>query len=126
MAGDDRASFIDGLPKAEMHLHIEGTLEPELRFGLAARNGISLPYASVEQMRAEYTFHDLTSFLPVYYQAMAVMREEQDFYDLAMAYFRTAAAQQVVYAEIFFDPQAHTSRGVSFPTIVNGLDRARR
>lgn len=121
----DIASFIDGLPKAEMHLHIEGTLEPELRFDLAARNGISLPYSSVEQMRAEYTFHDLTSFLPVYYQAMSVLREEQDFYDLAMGYFRKAAAQRVVYAEIFFDPQAHTSRGVSFDTIVGGLDRAR-
>jgi len=126
MAPSDLTAFVDGLPKAEMHLHIEGSLEPELRFALAARNGISLPYSSVEQMRADYVFHDLTSFLPVYYQAMAVLREEQDFYDLAMAYFRKASAQRVVYAEIFFDPQAHTSRGVSFDTIVNGLDRARR
>jgi adenosine deaminase len=121
----DHASFIDGLPKAEMHLHIEGTLEPELRFDLAARNGLSLPYSSVEQMRAEYTFHDLSSFLPVYYQAMSVLREEQDFYDLAMAYFRKASAQRVRYAEVFFDPQAHTSRGVSFDTIIGGLHRAR-
>ncbi len=122
----DLTTFIDGLPKAEMHLHIEGSLEPELRFDLAARNGLSLPYASVQEMRAEYTFHDLTSFLPVYYQAMSVLREEQDFYDLAMAYFRKASAQHVVHAEIFFDPQAHTSRGVSFDTIIGGLDRARR
>ena len=107
-------AFIAGLPKAELHLHIEGTLEPELRFELAARNGISLPYASAAQMRAEYAFHDLTSFLVGYYESMQVLRGEQDFYDLAMAYFRKASAQHVVYAEVFFDPQAHTSRGVGF------------
>ena len=126
MATSDSASFIDAMPKAELHLHIEGTFEPELRFDLAARNGISLPYESAAQVRAAYSFHDLTSFLVGYYEAMSVLRTEQDFYDLAMAYFRTASAQRVVYAEIFFDPQAHTSRGVSFDTIVNGLDRARR
>ena len=121
----DGASFSDAMPKAELHLHIEGTLEPELRFELAERNGLSLPYESAAQMRAAYSFHDLTSFLVGYYEAMAVLRTGQDFYDLAMAYFRTASAQRVVYAEVFFDPQAHTSRGIGFDTIVEGLHRAR-
>ena len=105
---DQVAAFIDGLPKAELHLHLEGTLEPELKFELAARNGIALPYASAAQLRAGYAFGDLTSFLGAYYEGMSVLRGEQDFYDLAMAYFRTASAQHVVYAEVFFDPQAHT------------------
>jgi adenine deaminase len=121
----DIGAFIDAMPKAELHLHIEGTLEPELRFDLAARNGISLPYASAEAMRAGYGFTDLTSFLVVYYESMSVLLTEQDFYDLAMAYFRTASAQHVLYAEIFFDPQAHTSRGVAFETVIGGLHRAR-
>jgi adenosine deaminase len=121
----DGASFSDAMPKAELHLHIEGTLEPELRFELAARNGLSLAYESAAQMRAAYSFHDLTSFLVGYYEAMSVLRAEQDFYDLAMAYFRTASAQRVVYAEVFFDPQAHTSRGIGFDTIIGGLHRAR-
>jgi adenine deaminase len=125
MATSDSASFIDAMPKAELHLHIEGTFEPELRFDLAARNGISLPYESAAQVRAAYSFHDLTSFLVGYYEAMSVLRTEQDFYDLAMAYFRTASAQRVVYAEIFFDPQAHTSRGIGFDTVIEGLHRAR-
>jgi adenosine deaminase len=119
------AAFIDGLPKAELHLHLEGTLEPELKFELAARNGISLPYTSAAQMRSGYAFRDLTSFLAAYYEGMSVLRGEQDFYDLAMAYFRTASAQRVVYAEVFFDPQAHTSRGVAFETVIAGLHRAR-
>src|SRR5262249_60000009 len=118
-------TFIGNMPKAELHLHIEGTLEPELRFELAARNGLSLAYESAAQMRAAYSFHDLTSFLVGYYQAMEVLRAEQDFYDLAMAYFRTASAQRVVYAEVFFDPQAHTSRGIGFDTVIEGLHRAR-
>jgi adenine deaminase len=118
-------AFIDGLPKAELHLHLEGTLEPELKFELAARNGISLPYASAAQMRSGYAFRDLTSFLAAYYEGMSVLRGEQDFYDLAMAYFRTASAQRVVYAEVFFDPQAHTDRGVAFETVIAGLHRAR-
>lgn len=122
----DMPSFIAGLPKAELHLHIEGTLEPELRFELASRNGLDLPYASAEQLRAGYTFDDLTSFLAVYYDAMNVLLTEQDFYDLAMAYFRKAHSQGVVYAEIFFDPQAHTSRGVAFETVITGLHRARQ
>src|SRR5579863_7201148 len=121
----DIEAFIDGMPKAELHLHIEGTLEPELKFDLAARNHLSLPYASAEAMRAAYAFTDLTSFLVGYYESMSVLQVEQDFYDLAMAYFRKASAQNVVYAEIFFDPQAHTSRGVGFETVVGGLHRAR-
>ena len=120
MASSDRTSFIGGLPKAELHLHIEGTFEPELKLEIATRNGISLPYSSAAQARAAYSFHDLTSFLVGYYEGMSVLRVEQDFYDLAMDYFRTASAQHVVYAEIFFDPQAHTSRGVSFETVVGG------
>ncbi|SDJ38307.1 adenosine deaminase [Nonomuraea maritima] len=116
--------FIAGLPKAELHLHIEGTLEPELKFELAARNGLELPYANVEEMRAAYTFDSLPSFLRIYYEGMEVLRTEPDFYDLAMAYLRKAAEQNVRYAEIFFDPQAHTSRGVPFDVVVRGLRRA--
>jgi adenine deaminase len=121
----DLAAFIEGMPKAELHLHLEGTLEPELKFELAARNGVSLPYSSAAQMRSGYAFRDLTSFLAAYYEGMSVLRGEQDFYDLAMAYFGTAAAQHVVYAEVFFDPQAHTSRGIAFETVIGGLHRAR-
>ncbi|MER6575588.1 adenosine deaminase [Nonomuraea sp. NPDC001023] len=116
--------FIAGLPKCELHLHIEGTLEPELKFDLARRNGIALPYTSVEEMRAAYSFDDLPSFLTVYYEGMQVLRTEPDFYDLAMAYLRKAAEQNVRYAEIFFDPQAHTSRGVPFDVVIRGLRRA--
>src|ERR1044071_861198 len=121
----DLSTFIEGLPKAELHLHLEGTLEPELKFTLAARNGLELPYGSVEEMRAAYAFDDLPSFLSVYYEGMSVLRTEPDFYDLATAYFRKAHSQNVVYAEVFFDPQAHTSRGVPFAAVVEGLDRAR-
>ena len=116
--------FIHGLPKAELHIHIEGSLEPELMFALARRNGIELPYASIEEVRAAYQFTSLQSFLDLYYQGAAVLLEEQDFYDLAFAYLRTAAAQNVRHAEIFFDPQAHTERGVSFETVIRGLSRA--
>ena len=119
------AAFIDHMPKAELHLHLEGTLEPELKFELATRNGIDLPYATAAQMRSGYAFRDLTSFLAAYYEGMSVLRAEQDFYDLAMAYFRTTSAQHVVYAEVFFDPQAHTSRGIGFDTVIGGLHRAR-
>jgi adenine deaminase len=121
----DVAAFADRMPKAELHLHIEGTLEPELKFELAARNGVSLPYSSAADMRAGYAFSDLTSFLAAYYEGMSVLHGEQDFYDLAMAYFRKASAQHVVYAEVFFDPQAHTSRGIGFGTVIGGLHRAR-
>jgi adenine deaminase len=120
------AAFIERLPKAELHLHLEGTLEPELKFELAARNGLDLPYASAEEMRAAYGFDDLASFLAVYYEGMSVLHTERDFYDLAMAYFRKAHSQNVVYAEVFFDPQAHTARGVSFETVIDGLHRAQR
>ena len=120
------ASFIAGMPKAELHLHIEGTLEPELKFELAARNGLALPYASVEEMRAAYDFNSLASFLTIYYEGMNVLVTEQDFYDLAMAYFRKAHSQNVVYAEIFFDPQGHTSRGIAFETVIKGFRRAQQ
>jgi adenosine deaminase len=120
------AAFIAGMPKAELHLHLEGTLEPELKFELAARNGLELPYETVDEVRAAYDFHDLASFLPVYYEGMSVLRAEPDFYDLATAYFRKARSQNVVYAEVFFDPQAHTRRGVPFETVVEGLHRAQQ
>jgi adenosine deaminase len=118
------ATLIEGMPKAELHLHLEGTLEPELKFELAARNALILPYRSAPEMRAAYAFDDLASFLAVYYEGMSVLLTEQDFYDLALAYFRKAAAQNVVYAEVFFDPQAHTSRGIPFATVIEGFRRA--
>ena len=120
----DVRALIEWIPKAELHLHLEGTLEPELKFELAARNGVGLPYKSVEEMRAAYGFDDLPSFLAVYYEGMSVLLQEPDFYDLATAYFRKAASQNVVYAEVFFDPQAHTSRGIPFETAIEGIRRA--
>jgi adenosine deaminase len=120
------ASFIERMPKAELHLHLEGTLEPELKFELAARNGLDLPYDSVDEMRGAYRFDDLSSFLTVYYEGMSVLLTEQDFHDLAAAYFRKAHSQNVVYAEVFFDPQAHTSRGIPFGTVIEGLRRAQQ
>ena len=112
------------LPKAELHLHIEGTLEPELAFELAARNGVTLPYATTDELREAYRFEDLQSFLDLYYALMAVLRTERDFEDLADAYLARAAAQGVRHAEIFFDPQAHLARGVAMGTVVEGLWRA--
>lgn len=112
------------LPKAELHLHIEGTLEPELAFELAARNGVRLPYGDTGELGKAYEFEDLQSFLNLYYELMAVLRTEQDFADLANAYLARAAAQGVRHAEIFFDPQAHTKRGVGLGTVVEGLWRA--
>ncbi|WP_420311768.1 adenosine deaminase [Streptomyces sp. YS-B37] len=112
------------IPKAELHLHIEGTLEPELAFALAARNGVELPYADTEELRKAYLFDDLQTFLNLYYELMAVLRTEQDFEDLANAYLTRAAAQGVRHAEIFFDPQAHIVRGVDMGTVVEGLWRA--
>jgi adenosine deaminase len=120
----DIEDFIRSIPKAELHLHIEGTLEPELKFDLARRNGLELPYASAAEMRAAYDFDDLTSFLAQYYEGMSVLLVEADFHDLAMAYFEKVAAQGLVYAEFFFDPQAHTSRGIGFDTVITGLRRA--
>jgi adenosine deaminase len=118
--------FVRGLPKAELHLHIEGTLEPEMAFRLAAKHGIALPYATVEQLRAAYDFHDLQSFLDVYYAGADVLRDSDDFHALAQAYFRKAHAQGVVHAELFFDPQTHTARGVSLATVLAGLTRAQQ
>ncbi|OAH09555.1 adenosine deaminase [Streptomyces jeddahensis] len=112
------------LPKAELHLHIEGTLEPELAFALAARNGVELPYADTEELRKAYQFSDLQSFLDLYYELMAVLRTEQDFEELTDAYLERAAAQGVRHAEIFFDPQAHMARGVGIGTVIEGLGRA--
>ncbi|MFF8279237.1 adenosine deaminase [Streptomyces lateritius] len=112
------------LPKAELHLHIEGTLEPELAFALAARNGVTLPYADTEQLREAYLFSDLQSFLDLYYELMAVLHTVDDFTELADAYLARAAAQGVRHAEIFFDPQAHTARGIPIGTVIEGLARA--
>ena len=118
--------FIQALPKAELHVHLEGTLEPEHIFALAQRNGIALEYERPEDVVAAYDFHDLPSFLKIYYAAMDVLREEEDFYELAWHYFQRAAAQNIVYVEPFFDPQAHTVRGVPFETVINGISRAQR
>jgi adenosine deaminase len=112
------------MPKAELHIHIEGSLEPELIFALAQRNGVTLPYANVEALRAAYAFTDLQSFLDIYYAGASVLLKEADFYDMAMAYFRRAAADRVVRAELFFDPQTHTDRGVPMKTVIDGLTRA--
>jgi adenosine deaminase len=113
--------FLRALPKAELHLHLEGTLEPELAFELAARNGVSLRYGRVEELRAAYAFHDLQSFLDIYYEMAAVLRTEEDFRDLTVAYLERAAADGVVRAEVFFDPQTHTERGVSMGTVIGGI-----
>lgn len=112
------------LPKAELHLHIEGTLEPDLAFALAERNGIELPYATQDELRAAYSFTDLQDFLNLYYALMAVLRTEDDFADLTNAYLARAREQGVRHAEIFFDPQAHTARGVDIGTVIRGLTRA--
>ncbi len=118
------APLLRAMPKAELHIHIEGSLEPELIFALAARNGLSLPYASVEALRAAYAFTDLQSFLDIYYAGASVLLTEEDFHDMAWAYYQRAAADQVVHAELFFDPQTHTERGVPMATVVQGLARA--
>ncbi|HEY0326791.1 MAG TPA: adenosine deaminase [Allosphingosinicella sp.] len=117
----DLAAFIAGLPKAELHMHIEGSLEPELMFALAKRNGVEIPFNSVEEVRAAYSFSNLQDFLDIYYQGANVLQTEDDFRDLAMAYFDRAAADSVVHAEIFFDPQTHTDRGIPFDTAIKGL-----
>jgi adenosine deaminase len=112
------------IPKAELHIHIEGALEPELAFALAARNGVELPFPSVQELRSAYAFTDLQSFLDLYYALMAVLRTEQDFEDLANAYLERAREQGVRHAEIFFDPQAHIARGVGIDVVIGGLSRA--
>ena len=120
----DRAAFIAALPKAELHLHIEGSLEPELMFELARRNGIAIPFATVEDVRAAYAFSNLQDFLDIYYQGMGVLQTEQDFYDLTAAYLARAHADGVRHSEIFFDPQGHTARGIPFATVIGGITRA--
>src|SRR5262245_63506124 len=120
----DTDSLIKRLPKCELHIHIEGSLEPEMVFALARRNGIRLPYPSVEALRQAYRFSDLQDFLNIYYQSMSVLVTEQDFYDLAWAYLERAHADNVRHVEMFFDPQGHTSRGVAFTTVIDGLHRA--
>ncbi|MBB3357596.1 MULTISPECIES: adenosine deaminase [unclassified Novosphingobium] len=117
----DLEAFVRGLPKAELHLHIEGSLEPELMFALAKRNGIALPYPSVEAVRAAYAFSNLQDFLDIYYAGAGVLQTRQDFHDLAMVYFDRAAADGVRHAEIMFDPQTHTDRGVPFAEVIEGL-----
>ncbi len=117
-------AFIEGLPKAELHLHIEGALEPELMFEIARRNTIELPCASVEGLRAAYHFRNLQDFLDIYYRGVEVLVTEQDFYDLTWAYLEKAREQNVLHTEIFFDPQAHTGRGVPFARVIDGLHRA--
>ena len=116
--------FIAGLPKAELHLHIEGTFEPELMFKLAERNGITLPYESVEALHKAYDFSQLQDFLDIYYQGMNVLRTEQDFYDLTWAYLEKVSKEAVRHVEIFYDPQGHVDRGVSFETALNGIHSA--
>jgi adenine deaminase len=123
---EDLPDILCRMPKAELHIHIEGSLEPELIFEMATRNGVSLPYRTFEELRAAYAFEDLQSFLDVYYAAAGVLQKEEDFFDMAWAYLKRAKAENIVHAEIFFDPQTHTSRGIPFATIINGLHRAIR
>lgn len=118
-------SFIRGLPKVELHVHIEGTLEPEMMFRLAERNGVELPFGNVDEVRAAYEFTDLQSFLDIYYQGAAVLQTEQDFYELMWAYLERVAAENLRHAEMFFDPQTHTERGIPFETFMGGFARAR-
>jgi adenine deaminase len=120
----DINTLIERLPKCELHIHIEGSLEPELMFALSRRNGVRLPYESVDAVRQAYRFGNLQDFLDIYYRGMSVLITEQDFYDLAYAYLRRARADNVRHVEMFFDPQGHTARGIAFATIINGLYRA--
>lgn len=117
-------TFIEKMPKAELHVHLEGTLEPEMSFALAAKNGVKLKHDTPESLIAAYDFVDLSSFLAIYYEAMHVLVDEDDFYQLCYAYLKKASSQNTIYAELFFDPQAHTSRGVSFDTVITGIHKA--
>ena len=117
-------NLIKKLPKAELHMHIEGSLEPELMFKLAERNDVNLPYSSVDELKAKYDFNNLQEFLDIYYQGCAVLQTEQDFYDLAWAYLEKAKQDNVVHTEIFYDPQSHTDRGIPFDATISGLYRA--
>lgn len=120
----NRLELIRALPKAELHVHIEGTFEPELMFAIAQRNQIAIPYKSVEEVKQAYNFHNLQSFLDIYYAGANVLIHEQDFYDLSWAYFEKCAEDNVVHTEMFFDPQTHTDRGIAFATVINGLQKA--
>src|SRR5204863_461444 len=124
--GGSVKSFVERMPKAELHLHIEGTLEPELMFELALRNRIPVPYDSPDAVRKAYEFSDLQSFLDIYYQGTRVLLRDRDFYDLTWAYLQKAHEQNVRHAEIFFDPQAHTERDVPIAAIIEGIDQALR
>ena len=121
---DPRTALIDRLPKAELHLHIEGSLEPEMLFELARRNAVSIPFASAEDVRAAYSFSNLQDFLDIYYQGMSVLLTQQDFFDLTWAYLLRAQTDNVRHVEIFFDPQGHTVRGVGFTTVLSGIEAA--
>lgn len=122
----NQQDFIKKIAKVELHLHIEGSLEPELMFKLAKRNNITLPYASVDDLRKAYQFNNLQEFLDLYYQGAEVLQTEQDFFDLAWAYFETCHRDNVLHTEIFFDPQTHTERGIAISTVINGLVRAKQ
>jgi adenosine deaminase len=124
MLNDQLRQIVQQMPKAELHIHIEGSLEPELIFDLAQRNGVELAYDSVESLRAAYAFTDLQSFLDIYYAGASVLLHEQDFYDMTAAYLARAHADQVRHAELFFDPQTHTARGVPMASVINGIWRA--
>ncbi len=124
MGQSDIEKFIAGIPKAELHLHIEGTFEPELMFEIAARNNINLKYNSVEELRAAYNFNNLQKFLDIYYSGANVLIHEQDFYDLTWAYLQKIHAQNVLHTEVFFDPQTHTQRGIPFSKVISGIHRA--
>jgi adenosine deaminase len=117
-------TLIQSLPKCELHIHIEGSLEPEMMLALARRNGVNLPYASLDEIHQAYRFRNLQDFLDVYYRGMSVLVTEQDFYDLALAYLQRAQADNVRHVEMFFDPQGHTDRGIAFETVIDGLSRA--
>ncbi len=116
--------FIKGIPKAELHLHIEGTFEPELMFKIAMRNNVLIKYKSVEEIREAYRFSNLQDFLDIYYEGAGILTEEEDFYELTMAYLKKAASQNVLHSEIFFDPQTHTGRGIKFSTVINSIHKA--
>ena len=116
--------FIKNLPKAELHLHIEGTLEPQLMFEIAKRNNISIPYGSVDEVKKAYQFNSLQDFLDIYYQSTSVLKNEQGFYDMTFAYLKKCKEQNILHTEIMFDPQAHTEQGVSFDTVINGIHKA--
>ena len=121
MTKEDLSAYAQALPKAELHLHIEGSLEPEMLFSLAQRNAIEIPFKTIDDVRAAYQFSNLQDFLDIYYQGMSVLKTQEDFFDLTMAYLNRARADNVRHVEIFFDPQGHTARGVSFDTAISGI-----